>query len=51
MELDEFAEAMADCKVILSGGEKYTYKLLKLLREKTNAKILNTYGPTEITVS
>lgn len=51
MELDEFAEVMADCKVILSGGEKYTYKLLKLLREKTNAKILNTYGPTEITVS
>ena len=51
MELDEFAEAMANCKVILSGGEKYTYKLLKLLRGKTNAKILNTYGPTEITVS
>ena len=51
MELDEFADVMAECKVILSGGEKYTYKLLKLLREKTNAKILNTYGPTEITVS
>ena len=51
MELDEFAEAMADCKVILSGGEKYPYKLLNLLREKTDARILNTYGPTEITVS
>ena len=51
MELDEFADAMADCKVILSGGEKYPDKLLKLLRERTNAKILNTYGPTEITVS
>lgn len=51
MELDEFAEAMADCKVILSGGEKYPDKLLALLRERTNAKILNTYGPTEITVS
>lgn len=51
MELDEFAEAMANCKVILSGGEKYPDKLLMLLREKTNAKIINTYGPTEITVS
>ncbi|MGN0469465.1 MAG: amino acid adenylation domain-containing protein [Acutalibacteraceae bacterium] len=51
MELDEFVEAMKNCKVILSGGEKYPDTLLKLLREKTDAKILNTYGPTEITVS
>ncbi|MGN1195437.1 MAG: amino acid adenylation domain-containing protein, partial [Acutalibacteraceae bacterium] len=51
MELEEFAKAMANCKVILSGGEKYPDKLLKLLQERTNAKILNTYGPTEITVS
>ena len=51
MELDEFAEAMANCKVILSGGEKYPDKLLRILREKTNATIINTYGPTEITVS
>lgn len=51
MELDEFAEAMANCKVILSGGEKYPDKLLRVLREKTNAIIINTYGPTEITVS
>lgn len=51
MELDEFAEAMANCKVILSGGEKYPDKLLRVLREKTNATIINTYGPTEITGS
>lgn len=51
MELDVFAEAMANCKVILSGGEKYSDKLLKALREKTTAIIINTYGPTEITVS
>ncbi|MGN0538116.1 MAG: amino acid adenylation domain-containing protein, partial [Acutalibacteraceae bacterium] len=37
MELDTFAKAMANCKVILSGGEKYPNKLLKILREKTNA--------------
>ncbi len=51
MELPEFAEVMKNCKVILSGGEKYTHKLLQVLREKTDARILNTYGPTEITVS
>ncbi len=51
MELPEFAEAMRNCKVILSGGEKYSAKLLQVLRQNTNAKILNTYGPTEITVS
>lgn len=51
LELDEFAKAMADCRVILSGGEKYPDKLLQILREKTNAIIINTYGPTEITVS
>ena len=51
MELPAFAEAMKNCKVILSGGEKYPYKLLQVLREKTDAKIINTYGPTEITVS
>ena len=51
MELPEFAETMKNCKVILSGGEKYSDKLLQVLRDETNAKIVNTYGPTEITVS
>ena len=51
MELDDFAKAIKDCKVILSGGEKYPQKLLDLLRLETKARILNTYGPTEITVS
>lgn len=51
MEVQEFADAMKNCKVILSGGEKYSDKLLQVLREQTNARILNTYGPTEITVS
>ena len=51
MELDEFADAMKNCKVILSGGEKYSDKLLAVLREKTNARLINAYGPTEITVA
>lgn len=51
MEVPEFARAMKNCKVILSGGEKYPDKLLQVLREQTDARIINTYGPTEITVS
>ena len=51
MEVPEFREAMKNCRVIMSGGEKYPDKLLKVLRENTSARILNTYGPTEITVS
>lgn len=51
MEVDEFAEAIAKCKVILCGGEPYPQKLLNLLRSNTTARLLNTYGPTEITVS
>ena len=51
MELDQFVEVVEKCKVVLCGGEKYPNKLLELLRTRTNAKILNTYGPTEITVS
>ncbi len=51
MEVEEFEQAMTRCKVIISGGEKYPQKLLNLLRKKTSARIINTYGPTEITVS
>ena len=33
------------------GGEKYSPKLLDNLKAITKARIFNTYGPTEITVS
>ena len=46
-----FAAAVAKCKVVLSGGEKYTEGLLPLLQATTDARIINTYGPTETTVS
>lgn len=46
-----FAAAIAQCKVVLSGGEKYTEGLLPLLQSTTKARIINTYGPTETTVS
>lgn len=51
MELPAFCEALSRCKIIMSGGEKYSEKLLRRLHEIGNARIFNTYGPTEITVS
>lgn len=51
MELPEFCECLKACHVIMSGGEKYSDVLLNRLHELTKARIFNTYGPTEITVS
>jgi amino acid adenylation domain-containing protein len=51
MELPAFCEALQNCKVIMAGGEKYPLKLLDKLQGITKARLFNTYGPTEITVS
>ena len=51
MELPAFCEALSGCKVIMCGAEKYPSGLLEKLRKITHARIFNTYGPTEITVS
>ncbi|MBQ9001809.1 MAG: amino acid adenylation domain-containing protein, partial [Eggerthellaceae bacterium] len=51
LELPAFADAIGRCKVVLSGGEKYTEGLLPRLQAITKARIINTYGPTETTVS
>ena len=51
LELPAFAEAIARFKVVISGGEKYTEGLLPLLHKTTKARIINTYGPSETTVS
>jgi amino acid adenylation domain-containing protein len=51
MELPALCKALTKCKVIMSGGEKYSEVLLHKLKEITKARIFNTYGPTEITVS
>ena len=51
MELPDFCECLKHCHVIMSGGEKYSDKLLNRLHDLSKARIFNTYGPTEITVS
>lgn len=42
--------AIQKCKIIMCGAEKYPDALLKRLRSGA-ARLFNTYGPTEITVS
>jgi amino acid adenylation domain-containing protein len=52
MELTEYPtllSAIQKCKIIMCGAEKYPEVLLKRLR--TGARLFNTYGPTEISVS
>lgn len=44
-------EALSRCKVIMAGGEGYPPALYEKLRSITDAVLVNTYGPTEITVS
>ena len=51
MMLNRFKAALSKCRIIMCGGEKYSPKLLENLKKVTNARIFNTYGPTEITVS
>ena len=51
LEIKEFEDAVKKCKFIASGGEKYPLQLLKYLQENTKATIMNTYGPTETSVS
>ena len=51
LELPAFAASIGRCKVVLSGGEKYSEGLLPKLQRITEARIINTYGPTETTVS
>ena len=52
MEYAPFRERLGNCNLIMSGGEAYPLSLRDSLKEASpNALIVNTYGPTEITVS
>ncbi|MBR6400598.1 MAG: amino acid adenylation domain-containing protein [Firmicutes bacterium] len=47
-----FCERLKYCKCIMAGGELYPISLRNKIKEiAPNARLLNTYGPTEITVS
>ncbi len=51
LEAPAFTDAIAQCKVVMAGAEPYPVNLLQKLKNITKARLINTYGPTEITVS
>ena len=52
MEYAPFKDGLKNCRLIMSGGEAYPLSLRDSLKEcAPDALIVNTYGPTEITVS
>lgn len=52
LDLPDFQQAFAQCKYVVLGGEKYPPTLLPQVKMLApNARLFNTYGPTEISVS
>ncbi len=52
LEYEPFKKALSRCRLVMSGGEKYPISLRNAIREcSSDIRIVNTYGPTEITVS
>ncbi len=52
MEYEPFRKELAKCRLVMSGGEGYPISLRNSIKAcSSDIKIMNTYGPTEITVS
>ena len=52
MDYEPFKNALAKCRLVMSGGEGYPMSLRDAIKQCSgDIKIVNTYGPTEITVS
>lgn len=52
LDLPEFQQAFSRCRFIVLGGEKYPPALLPQVKALApDARLFNTYGPTEISVS
>ena len=50
LNYDKELSCLRNVSEILIGGEPFPLNLLRTLKDKTNAKIYNMYGPTEATI-
>ena len=48
LEVDEFCEVIECAKCIVMGGEQFSAKAFNGVKQYTDAKVYNSYGPTEI---
>ena len=51
LEVEEFCEAISCAKCIVMGGEQFSAKAFNAVKEYTDAKVYNSYGPTEATIA
>ena len=50
LDIDEIKDVMSSFKAYLIAGEAFPPRLYELLKQNSDAKIFNMYGPTEATV-
>ncbi|WP_296860642.1 non-ribosomal peptide synthetase [uncultured Methanobrevibacter sp.] len=51
LEVDEFCEVIGCAECIVMGGEQFSAKAFDGVKEYTDAKVYNSYGPTEATIA
>ncbi|WP_407376942.1 amino acid adenylation domain-containing protein, partial [Methanobrevibacter sp.] len=51
LEVEEFCNAIDCAKCIVMGGEQFSAKAFTGVKQYTNAKVYNSYGPTETTIA
>ena len=51
LEVDEFGEVIDCAKCIVMGGEQFSAQAFNEVKEYCDAKVYNSYGPTEATIA
>ena len=51
LEIEEFSKAINCSKCIVMGGEQFSAKAFRKVKQHSNAKVYNSYGPTEATIA
>ncbi|WP_296859584.1 non-ribosomal peptide synthetase [uncultured Methanobrevibacter sp.] len=51
LEIKEFCEVIGCAKCIVMGGEQFSAKAFNGVKKYTDAKVYNSYGPTEATIA